>query len=176
MIGSSFLLIRGLVGILAGFAAFMWPGVTIAVLVALFGAYAIIDGATNVFIGLTRTSTHDRSWAVAIQGFVGIAAGIVAFLRPGLTALALLWVIGAWAVITGVFEVVAAIRLRREIQGEWLLGLSGTLSIAFGVLLFVFPEPGAVAIAWLLGAYAAASGAILIALAMRLRTVGLLTA
>ena len=109
---------------------------------------------TNLFIGLSQRARGSRS--SAIQGIVGIAAGVVTFMWPGVTALALVILIGAWAIVTGVFEIAAAIRLRTEITGEWLLALSGLVSIAFGVLVFAFPGAGAVGIAWVLGAYAMA--------------------
>jgi uncharacterized membrane protein HdeD (DUF308 family) len=176
MNGTSFLLIRGIVGIVAGLIAFLWPGVTIVFLVALFGFYAFFDGVANLIVGLKRTPERGRSGAAILQGIVGIACGVVAFLWPNVTALALVLLIGAWAIVTGVLEIAAAIRLRREIRGEWLLALAGTLSIAFGLLLFFFPAPGAIGIAWALGAYAAASGAVLVALAIRLRTRAVVTA
>jgi uncharacterized membrane protein HdeD (DUF308 family) len=176
MDGSSFLLIRGLVGVAIGILAMAWPGVTIAVLVGIFALYAIIDGITNLFLGLTRTSTHGRSWASALQGIAGIAAGVLAFVWPGITALVLVLFIGAWAIVTGVLEVAAAIRLRRYIDGEWLLVLSGIMSLAFGVLVFAFPAAGAVGIAWILGVYAAAAGMVLIALGVKLRSAALTVA
>lgn len=167
---SSILLIRGIVGIVAGIFAMLWPGITIVFLVLLFGAYAFIDGMANVVIGARRAPGRERSWAAILQGIVGIVAGVLAFVWPGITALALLLWIAAWAVVTGAFEIVAAVRLRREIKGEWLLALSGALSIVLGTLLFMFPALGAIGLAWALGAYAAASGIILVALAIRLRT------
>jgi len=121
-------------------------------------------------LGLTKTRTHGRSWATALQGVVGIAAGVLTFMWPGVTALALVIFIGAWAIVTGIFEIAAAIRLRKVIRGEWLLALSGILSVIFGVLVFAFPGAGAVGIAWILGAYSAAAGIILIALGIRLRS------
>jgi uncharacterized membrane protein HdeD (DUF308 family) len=170
MDASSLLLIRGLVSLAIGILAVMWPGVTIAILVGIFGLYALIDGVTNLILGLTRTRTHGRSWAHALQGVAGIVAGILTFLWPGVTALVLVLFIGAWAIVTGGFEIAAAIRLRRVIKGEWLLALSGILSIVFGVLIFAFPGAGAVGIAWILGIYAAAAGMVLIALGLRLRS------
>jgi uncharacterized membrane protein HdeD (DUF308 family) len=170
MDGSSLLIIRGLVGVAIGILAVSWPGITIAVLVGVFGLYAILDGLTNLVLGLRRTRGQDRSWAHAVQGVIGIAAGVLTFLWPGVTALALVLFIGAWAIMTGVFEIIAAIRLRRYISGEWLLALSGVMSLAFGVLVFAFPGAGAVSIAWLLGIYAAAGGLVLIMLGLRLRS------
>jgi uncharacterized membrane protein HdeD (DUF308 family) len=169
MDASTLLIVRGVVGLGIGVIAFAWPGVTIAALVVIFGCYAFIDGVTNLILGLTRTR-QGRSWAMAVQGIVGIAAGALTFLWPGVTALALVIFIGAWAIVTGIFELVAAVRLRKIIRGEWLLALSGIMSIIFGVLVFAFPGAGAVGIAWILGAYSAAAGLILIMLGVRLRT------
>jgi uncharacterized membrane protein HdeD (DUF308 family) len=170
MDGASLLVIRGIVGLVFGLIAFAWPGITIAALVVIFGFYAIIDGVTNLILGLSRTATHGRSWATAVQGIIGIAAGVLTFLWPGVTAIALVFFIGAWAIVTGAFEIAAAIRLRKAIQGEWLLALSGVLSMAFGILVFLFPFAGAVGIAWVLGAYAIAGGIVLIMLGVRLRS------
>jgi|SRR5262245_13628339 len=169
MEGSTLLIVRGVVGLVIGVIAFAWPGVTIAALVVIFGFYAFVDGVTNLILGLTR-GMHGRSWAMAVQGVVGIAAGVLTFFWPGITALALVIFIGAWAIVTGIFELVAAIRLRKVIRGEWMLALSGIISIVFGVLVFAFPGAGAVGIAWVLGAYSAAAGIILIMLGVRLRS------
>lgn len=163
------LIVRGIVGVVFGLVAFAWPGITMTALVAIFAAYAVIDGVTNLFLGLSRRRGHERSWASAIQGIIGIAAGVLAVIWPAVTALALVIFIGAWAIVTGVVEIFAAIKLRKEIRGEWLLALSGVLSIMFGVLVFAFPAAGAVGIAWILGIYAMAGGIVLIALGVRLR-------
>jgi uncharacterized membrane protein HdeD (DUF308 family) len=170
MPGSTFLIIRGLLGLVIGMLAFLWPGLTIAVLVGIFAAYALIDGIANLMMGLTRSTRQGRSWALVAGGLVGIAAAVLMFLWPGITALAVVLFIAAWAVITGVFEIAAAIRLRRLIEGEWLMILSGAMSIIFGALVFMSPAAGAIGIAWLLGAYAAATGIVLIALGVRLRS------
>ena len=164
------LLIRGIASIVIGILAVAWPVITIAVLVGIFGAYAIIDGIANLFIGFSHARAGGPSWAHVAQGLVGIGAGILAFVWPGVTALALVFFIAAWAVMTGVFEIVAAIRLRKVLKGEWLLALSGALSVAFGLLVFAFPGAGAVGIAFVLGAYAVATGVILVMLAIRLRS------
>jgi uncharacterized membrane protein HdeD (DUF308 family) len=171
MEGASWLIIRGVASFLIGILAFLWPGITIAVLVGMFAAYAIIDGFTNLFLGLSHTPGQGRSWPLVVQGVLGIAAGVLTVIWPAGTALALIFFIGAWAVVTGVLEIAAAIRLRRVIHGEWLLALSGILSVIFGFVMFAFPGAGALAIAWTLGAYSAAAGAVLIALGIRLRTV-----
>lgn len=170
MLGSTFLIIRGIVGIVGGVLAFLWPGLTIAVLVGIFALYALIDGVTNLILGAARSQRYGRSWALILEGLVGVAAGVLTLFWPGITALALVWFIAAWAVVTGVFEIAAAIRLRRVLTGEWLLMLSGILSIVFGGLVFAFPSAGAVGIAWALGAYASVTGVILVALGIRLRS------
>jgi uncharacterized membrane protein HdeD (DUF308 family) len=170
MDGASLLLIRGIVGVVIGIVAFAWPGVTLAALVMIFGIYALIDGVTNLMLGLTKRTGHGRGWVHALQGLIGIAAGVLTFIWPAMTALALIFFIGAWAVVTGIIEVAAAIKLRKEITGEWLLALSGLLSIAFGVLVLAFPFAGAVGISWVLGSYAMLGGIILIALGVRLRS------
>jgi uncharacterized membrane protein HdeD (DUF308 family) len=170
MDGSTLLIVRGIVGVVFGLVAFAWPGITIAALVVIFGVYAIVDGITNLMLGFRRRQSRGRAWAHALQGLIGIAAGVLTFIWPIVTALALVLFIGAWAIVTGVFEIVAAIKLRKEITGEWMLALSGLLSVAFGVLVMAFPGAGAVGIAWVLGAYAMATGVILVALGIRLRT------
>jgi uncharacterized membrane protein HdeD (DUF308 family) len=168
MLDPTFLIIRGLLGIVIGVLAFAWPGLTIIALVGIFALYAFIDGAANLVMGLA--GRRGKWWAVALEGLVGIAAGVVTFFWPGITALALIFFIASWAIVTGLLEIVAAIRLRHEISGEWLLMLSGLLSIAFGVLTFASPGAGAVGIAWILGFYAIASGIVLVSLGVRLRS------
>jgi len=171
MDGSSLLIVRGIVSVVIGIVAFVFPGVTIAALVVIFGIYAVIDGVTNLMIGLTRRAGHGSPWLHALQGVAGIGAGVLTFVWPGVTALALIFFMGAWAIVTGALELVAAIKLRKEIHGEWLLALSGLLSIAFGLLLLLFPFAGAVGISWVLATYAMVGGFVLIALGVRLRSV-----
>jgi uncharacterized membrane protein HdeD (DUF308 family) len=167
---SSILLIRGIVGVAVGVIAFTWPGITIAALVMVFGAYAIVDGITNLFLGFSRKGPRGQTWAHVLQGIFGIAAGVLTFVWPGITALVLVAFIGAWAILTGVMEVIAAIRLRRVITGEWMLILSGAMSVLFGILVLAFPGAGAISISWILGIYAAAAGFLLIGLSVRLRS------
>ena len=171
MDGGSLLLVRGILGVLMGFVAFAWPGITIAALVAIFGVFALIDGITNLVLGLSPSRGEGRSWASILQGIAGIVAGVLTFVWPIVTALALVIFIGSWAIVTGVLEIAAAIRLRKEISGEWMLALSGILSVLFGIVVFLYPAAGAVGIAWILGAYTAAAGFVLIALGIRLRSV-----
>jgi uncharacterized membrane protein HdeD (DUF308 family) len=141
----------------------------VAALVLLFGAYALVDGIFNL-IAAFRAPREGKRWGwLAFSGVTGVATGLIAFFFPGITALALVLLVAAWSLVTGIAEIVVAIRLRREIEHEWLLGLSGLLSVAFGVLLFLMPAVGAIALAIWIGAYALVFGGLLIALGIRLR-------
>ncbi|HEX5962620.1 MAG TPA: HdeD family acid-resistance protein [Gemmatimonadales bacterium] len=164
-------LIRGLIGILFGLVTFFAPAISLAALVIVFGAYAFADGVFAIISAVRRRGT-DRWWLLLLEGVVGIAAGVVTLLWPGITALALLYLIAAWALVTGALEIAAAIRLRKAITGEWLLALSGVVSIALGVMLALFPGPGALALVIWIGAYAFVFGALLIGLSFRLRSLG----
>jgi uncharacterized membrane protein HdeD (DUF308 family) len=163
------LALRGLAAVLFGIMAFAWPGMTLGVLVLLYGAYALVDGVLAIIAAVAGRTSGMPWWALLLEGVLGITVGILTFAWPGITALVLLYLIAAWAVATGVFEVVAAIRLRREIRGEWLLALSGVISVLFGIALVINPVGGALAVVWLIGAYAIAFGVLLIALGFRLR-------
>src|SRR5687767_5578634 len=160
--------LRGLAGILFGIITFISPGISLAALVLLFGAYAFADGVLSI-VSAVRRRGADRWWLLLLQGIVGIGAGVVTLLWPGITAIALLFVIAAWALVGGVLQVAAAIRLRKVITGEWLLALSGVLSIALGVLLVLFPGPGALALVIWIGAYAFVFGILLLVLGFKLR-------
>ena len=163
------LALRGLMAIVFGILALLWPQITLLTLIYLFGAYVLLDGIFAVITGIRSYGENERWWAVLLEGLLGIAVGVLAFVWPDVTGLVLLYFIAAWAVITGIFEIFAAIRLRRELTGEWLMVLSGLLSIAFGVALVIFPAAGALALTWLIGAYAIFFGILLIILAFRLR-------
>jgi len=163
------IVLRGVAAVLFGALAIAWPGITLAALVIVWGAYALADGVLAL-IAAWRVRDQGRPfWSLLIVGLLGIGAGVVTFLWPAVTALTLLIFIAAWAVVMGVFQVIAAIRLRKEIQGEWLLGLSGVLSVAFGVLMFAQPGAGALAVIWVIGGYAIFFGVLLIALGVRLK-------
>ena len=164
------LALRGLFAVLFGIAAFALPGITLGALVLLYGAYAFVDGVFAITAALVGRTEGVPWWALLVEGLFGIAVGVLTMFWPGITALALLFMISAWAVVTGVLEIVAAIRLRKEIQGEWLLALSGILSVLFGLALVVNPGAGALAVVWLIGAYAIVFGLLLIALGFRLRS------
>jgi len=165
-------LLRGVAAVLFGLISFFLPEASFAALVLVFGAYALADGVLTILSAIRHRGEIDRWWVVFLQGLVGVAVGVATLIWPGITALALLYVIAIWALVTGVLEISAAIRLRKVITGEWLLILLGVASIAFGVLLALFPIAGALALTIWIGAFALASGALLIALALRLRSWG----
>ncbi|HEX9455686.1 MAG TPA: HdeD family acid-resistance protein [Candidatus Binatia bacterium] len=166
------ILLRGIAAIIFGLITFVAPGISLAALVLVFGAYALTDGVLAVVSAIRWRGETDRWWMLLLEGLVGIAAGVATFVRPDLSALALLYVIAGWALVTGVLEIAAAIRLRKIITGEWLLALIGIASVAFGIMLALFPAAGALALIIWIGAYATATGALLIALAFRLRAWG----
>jgi len=166
--------LRGIFAILFGLLTFFMPGMALLTLVFLFGVYAITDGVFSIIAAFSHSRAggeerHEPWWALLVQGVLGIVAGVIAFVLPLGAALALLYLIAAWAIVTGVISIVAAIRLRKVITGEWMLVLSGVLSILFGVLLFAFPGPGALAVVLWIGAYAVVFGIFLITLGVRLR-------
>jgi len=166
------LALRGVIAVLFGLAAFIWPGITLTVLVLFFGAYAFVDGILALLAAarLHGDMGGERWWALLVEGLAGVAAGILTFIWPSITTLVLLYLIAAWAVVTGVFEILTAVRLRKEVANEWMLVLAGIASVVFGVLLAIRPGAGAVAVAWLIGAYAIVFGLLLLALAFRLRS------
>lgn len=162
--------LRGVVAVAFGIVAVIWPDVTLSVLVLLFGAYALVDGGISLTTALFggRLGGRRRRWLV-LEGVVGIVVGLVTFVWPSITAVALLWLIAAWAIGTGVLEIGTAVVLRRELTNEWLLVLSGVLSVAFGLFLAVRPREGALELVWVVGLYAIVFGVALVALARRLR-------
>lgn len=161
--------LRGVLAILFGLAAFIWPGITWLTLILMFGVYAIVDGIIAIVTGISRTKETPRWWTFLLEGLISIGAGVAALFWPGLASLVLLYVIAAWAVFTGVLEIVAAIRLRHEITNEWMLGLGGLISVIVGLLLFFQPEAGTLAVIWIIGAYALLFGILLVILGLRLR-------
>jgi uncharacterized membrane protein HdeD (DUF308 family) len=162
------LMLRGISGILFGVLAFVWPGVTLLTLVLLYGAYALIDGVLAIAAAFKGGVPAPRWW-LAVVGLLGVAAGVVTLLLPGITALLLLLFIAAWAIAIGVMQIVGAIRLRKEIDNEWWLVAGGVLSVLFGIVLVVQPGAGALALLYIIGAYAIVHGVTLASFAMRLR-------
>lgn len=163
--------LRGVAGVLLGIFTFLVPGVTLAVLILAFGVYALISGALDIVAALRQRSAGvGARWGMLfVAGIAGIVFGALTLWFPGVTTLFLLYLIAGWALITGIAEIVAAIRLRKAIRGEWLLALSGLLSVLFGVILVVAPGAGAIALTFWVGAYALAAGIVLLVLAFRLR-------
>jgi uncharacterized membrane protein HdeD (DUF308 family) len=163
--------LRGVLAIVFGALAFFLPGITLAALVLLFGAFAFADGVFAI-ISATRKQSGRPWWALALQGVAGIATGVITAFWPGITALSLLVVISAWALASGALEIVAAVRLRKVIAGEWLLALAGVASIAFGILLVLAPGPGALALLWVIAGYSVVFGVLFLWLGFKLRSWG----
>jgi uncharacterized membrane protein HdeD (DUF308 family) len=164
------LALRGAIAVLFGVLAVLWPGITLLWLAALFAAYALIGGAVSIIGAVKNRKSDEEWWLILLLGLVSLGAGVIAVLHPGLTALVLVLIMGANALVTGVLDIAVAIRLRKVIRGEWLLILAGIVSIVFGVLVFLFPGAGALALVWLISVYAIVTGVLLLALAFRART------
>jgi uncharacterized membrane protein HdeD (DUF308 family) len=161
--------LRGIVAMVFGATMYALPGPTIAALVLVFGAYAMLDGIAALIVGIRQFGDDQRWWATLFGGALSVCAGIVALLSPGITLLAMLWLIGGWAILRGTIDVVAAVQLRRVIEGEWLLALGGLLSIGFGLLLFVRPVAGALALITFVAWFAFVLGIVLVVCGLRLR-------
>ncbi len=164
------LMLRGVLALLFGIAAFLLPGVTLATLVLLFAAFAFADGVFEVFHAVRVFRTHENWWLLLMEGLLGILFGVLTFQSPEITTLLLLMYIAAWAIVSGMMRIVEAIHLRREIEGEWLLALGGIVSLGFGAMMIARPGAGALAVIWFIGTWALIAGIILIALALKLRT------
>ena len=162
-------LLRGLLSIVFGVLAFIWPAITLFALVVLYGAFALADGVVALIGAFTGRLKPLPTWWLVLVGLAGIGAGIVTLLWPGITAIVLVMFIGAWALVHGIFEIVGAIQLRKEIDNEWWLILGGVLSVVFGLLVLLAPGPGALGLIWAIGAYSIAFGITWIMLAFRLR-------
>jgi uncharacterized membrane protein HdeD (DUF308 family) len=164
------LALRGLAAIIFGILAFIWPAITLLGLMILFGAFAFVNGILSLMLAAKTPKGYPRFGSLILGGILGIIAGVVTFFMPAITALGLLILIASWAIVTGILEIVAAIRLRKEIVNEWLLALVGILSVIFGVLLLLQPAAGAVVLIWWIGAYALVFGILLLILAFRVRS------
>jgi uncharacterized membrane protein HdeD (DUF308 family) len=160
-------LLRGVIAVLFGSTVIAWPALALAGLVTLFGVFCLADGVVGISAVLAGRGEH--RWLQLLWALLSIGAGLATLLVPGITALALLFYIAAWAVASGLLQIVAAVQLRREIEGEWFLLLSGLLTVGFGILLFARPGAGALAIATVLGIFAIAAGVALIVLGWRAR-------
>jgi uncharacterized membrane protein HdeD (DUF308 family) len=161
--------LRGVVAIVFGVLAIALPGVTLAVLILLWGVYAVADGVFAIISGVRAARRHERWGAMIVEGIASIIAGLIAVFLPAAAAFAFVFLFALWAFITGVIEIVEAIRLRREIAGEWLLALVGVLSVLLGIYVAAFPGLGLLGLIWTMGVYAILFGIALIALSVRLR-------
>lgn len=161
-------LIRGGAAMAFGVLALLAPGISLITLVLLWGAYALVDGIFNLVAGVRKARAGRRWGWLVFEGVVSVIIGLLAFAWPDITVMALLLLIAAWAVLTGIAEIAAAIRLRRSIRGEWLLAASGLLSLALGVLLILFPGPGLLALLWMIAVYAFVFGLLLVGFGLRL--------
>lgn len=164
------LLLRGLAAIAFGLLLWLRPGISLATLILLFGAYSLADGILGVLTAFGGRADKEHFWPLLLHGLLGIGVGILTFMAPGLTALALLFYIAIRAIATGLLEIVTAIRLRKEIEGEWLFVLAGAASVLFGLILVARPGTGALAVLWLIGTYALVFGVLLVILAFRVRS------
>ena len=163
------LIIRAIVAILFGISAIFWPGLTLLFLVYLFGAYALIDGIVSVVVALQERNAYSRWWVLLIGGIAGIILGILVFFWPGVTSLVLFYLVAAWAVVTGIFEVIAAFSVR-AMGVEWWLVIGGVLSIILGIIFFLHPVASILSIVWLLGVFALIYGVIQIVRAIQFRS------
>jgi uncharacterized membrane protein HdeD (DUF308 family) len=163
-------LLRGIAAVVFGVLAFFWPGLTVLTLTFLWGFYALSDGIFALWSAISgKGRALTPRWWLAVVGVAGVVAGLLAFLWPGITAEVLLIFIAVWAIVLGVLQIVGAIQVRKEIEGEWLLIVSGLLSVAFGVLLILQPGAGLFAVVWLIATFAILIGVDYIALAFRLK-------
>jgi uncharacterized membrane protein HdeD (DUF308 family) len=165
------LLLRGVAAVFFGLSALIWPGLTLAVLVIIYGAYAVVDGAFAVVAGL-RSPAGTRRWTFLAEGTLGILAGLLALVWPDITAVVLLYIISFWAILGGLLRIMTAILLRREVEKVWAMVASGALLVLLGVILGALPGVGLLSLAWLIGVFALGVGLTLIWLAFRVRGQG----
>jgi uncharacterized membrane protein HdeD (DUF308 family) len=164
------LLLRGIVAILFGILALSLPLLTLGTLVLLFGVYALVDGVVSLFGALAGWQHRENRWLLFLEGLIGLGAGFVTLRSPVITAVVLIFFMAAWALATGVVRIIGAIRLRREISGEFWLALSGIASVAFAFFVMLRPAAGALAMIWVIGWYALFMGATLVALSFKIRS------
>jgi uncharacterized membrane protein HdeD (DUF308 family) len=162
-------LLRGVAAVLFGLAALIWPGLTLAVLIVVYGVYAIVDGIFAIVVGI-RAGSDTRRWLLLAEGALGILAGLIVVFWPGVSAVVLLYIIAFWAIFGGLLRIFGAVLLRREIDNEWTMALGGALWVILGIVLFVVPGAGLLSLSWLIGIFALGAGITLIALAFRVRS------
>lgn len=164
------LVLRGVIGVAFGVMALTWPGMTWLVLTLFFGAYIFVDGVFALVSAFSGESHARNWWSLIVEGVLGVLVGAITFFWPGITALTLLYLVAFWAIATGAFEIATAIRLRREIEGEWALALAGVVSLLLGLAILIMPLAGLLTVVWLIAAYAIAFGTLLIVAGLRLRS------
>lgn len=166
------ILLRGLTAIVFGILSWLLPEISLTTLVLLFGAYALADGALGIWVAITGRKENEDWWVLLLWAFIGVGIGVVTFLAPDVTTLAILFYIAAWALATGVLQIAVGIHLRKAITGEWRLILAGLASVVFSVLLMAQPGAGALALLWLIATYAIIFGILLVILAFEVRAFG----
>ncbi len=164
------LVVRGAIAILFGIVAWVWPELTVTTLTILFGAWLFVDGIFEIISAFANRDRVNSVWPLVLSGVINIIVGLIVLFWPGLGAIALMYMIAIWAILTGLLAIVAAIELRKRIENEWAIGLTGVLSIIFGVLVMIFPGDGAVALVWVIGIWAIVIGIGLIAAGFRLKS------
>ena len=162
-------LLRGIAALTFGVLSLIWPGISLVTLVLFFGAYALVDGVFALAAAIIGRGNAEVRWWLVFVGLLGIGIGIATFLWPGLTALTLLFFIAGWIIATGVLQIIGAIELRRVIEDEWWLILDGALSVLFGILLFIRPGAGALALIWLIALFAIAYGILMVGFAFKVK-------
>lgn len=164
-------MLRGVMAVIFALLAFIWPAITLSVLVVFLGAYLFVDGLFTLVYGFQVLKKDSHWWVLVLEGLLGMAAGMVALFMPAITAVFLVTLIAIWAVVTGILEIILAIRLRKEITNEWMLAIAGVFSVIFGILLIAQPIAGVVVIAWWLGIYALFFGVFLVSVGLRLKKI-----
>jgi uncharacterized membrane protein HdeD (DUF308 family) len=163
-------ILRGVLGILFGVVVILFPGIGLLAVVALFAAWALVGGVQSL-LGAWRSRGQKEWWVGILEGLIGIAAAVVAILLPAAASLALLFVVAGWAIAIGVLQIWMAIRLRERITGEVWMGLSGVISILFGLLLVIFPGTGILSVLFLVGIFSILMGVAMLLLGLRLRRI-----
>ena len=162
------ILLRGALAILFGILTFFWPSLTLFTLIIFYGAFAMLDGVFSLIAAVTGGMPAPRWW-LALVGVLGIVVGLMTLAWPGLTGLVLLYFIAGWAIASGIFQIIGAIRIRQEIDDEWFLIAEGVISLLFGILILAYPGAGALGIAFAIGAFAIVHGALLIGFSLKLK-------
>lgn len=165
------ILLRGIAAVLFGLTALLLPDITLVTLVVLFGAYVLLDALFTLLTAFRKDDDQADWWVVLLEGLIGLLTGAAVLAWPEITALVLVYLAAGWAVVTGILEITAAVFLRREIQGEWFLVLSGAASTIIGAVLFLQPDAGMIVISWLIGVYALIFGILLLVLSLQLRSI-----